>query len=78
MPAKRQAAWLSVETLGGRFDAYLLRDGNLGGYPEHEHLKISSSAPAVINTNGKRGVLAWTFDIGPGDMKAVTLEHLIR
>jgi len=50
-------------------------------YSEQEDLEISFAAnPAPVETdvNGQRGVLAWEFEIAAGEVKEVTLEHVIR
>lgn len=50
-------------------------------YSEQEELKISYSAdPAVTETDpdGKRGLLAWEFELEPGAEKAVKLETRMR
>lgn len=49
-------------------------------YSEQEDLEISFTAdPAPLETdvNGQRGVLAWEFEMAPGAVKEVTLEHVI-
>lgn len=49
-------------------------------YSEQEDLEISFTAdPAPVETDvkGQRGVLAWEFEMAPGDVKQVVLEHVI-
>lgn len=49
-------------------------------YSEQEALEITYNAdPAVTeaDVDGKRGVLAWDFNLGPGEKKAITLESVI-
>lgn len=50
-------------------------------YSEQEDLEITYSAdpaPTEVDVDGKRGVLGWTFDVGPGETKAVRLQHLMQ
>lgn len=50
-------------------------------YSEQEELEISYGAePAVTeeNVDGKRGLLAWEFDLGAGESREITLTHLLR
>lgn len=47
-------------------------------YSEQEDLEISFSAtpePTEVDVKGQRGVLAWEFEIAPGETKEVTLTH---
>lgn len=49
-------------------------------YSEQEDLAITYSADLAQteeNVEGQRGVLAWEFDLGPGETRAVTLTHLL-
>ena len=73
-----EKAVLEVENLTS--EVWPVRVVDLVPYSEQEELEISYSAdPAVSETDvdGKRGVLAWDFDLGPGEKKAITLESLI-
>ncbi len=50
-------------------------------YSEQEDLEITYSAdpePAEVDVDGRLGVLAWTFDLAPGETREVRLDHLIR
>jgi uncharacterized protein (TIGR02231 family) len=50
-------------------------------YSEQEDLEITYSAdpaPTEVDVDGSRGVLGWTFDVAPGETKAVRLEHLMQ
>ncbi len=50
-------------------------------YSEQEDLEISFSAdpaPAETDVDGQRGILAWKFDIAPGEKKEITLDSLMR
>lgn len=73
-----ETAVLEVENLTG--EAWQVRVLDMVPYSEQEDLEISYSAdPGVSETDvdGKRGVLAWDFDLAAGEKKAVTLESLI-
>ncbi len=50
-------------------------------YSEQEELEISYTAdpaPTEVDVKGQRGVLAWEFEVAPGEKKAVQLDHVIR
>jgi uncharacterized protein (TIGR02231 family) len=50
-------------------------------YSEQEDLEISFTAdppPTEEDVDGKRGILAWDFDLAPGETKAVTLTHVLN
>lgn len=49
-------------------------------YSEQEDLEITYTAdlaPVEENVDGQRGVLAWEFDLAPGEVRAVVLTHLL-
>jgi hypothetical protein len=49
-------------------------------YSEQEDLQITFTAdpaPTARDVEGQRGILAWDFDIGPKQTKAVKLNSLI-
>jgi uncharacterized protein (TIGR02231 family) len=49
-------------------------------YSEQEDLEITYSAdpvPTEVDVEGQRGILAWEFDLAPGEVKEVTLDHAI-
>ena len=74
-----EKAMLKVENL--TTEAWPIRLMDQVPYSEQEDLEISYKAdPAVTeaDVDGKRGVLAWEFDLGPGETKAVALYSLIR
>ena len=73
-----EKAVLEVENLTG--EAWPVRVLDMVPYSEQEELEISYSADpevSVVDVDGKRGVLAWDFDLGPGETKAITLESVI-
>jgi uncharacterized protein (TIGR02231 family) len=73
-----EKAVLEVENLTD--EAWPVRVLDLVPYSEQEELEITYSAvPAVseIDVDGKRGVLAWDFDLAPGETKAITLDSLL-
>ena len=75
---RAEKAVLQVENLTG--EAWPVRLLDQVPYSEQEELEISYTAdPAVseVDVDGKRGVLAWDFDLGPGEKKAITLESVI-
>lgn len=50
-------------------------------YSEQEDLEISFEAvpaPTETDVEGKRGILAWTFDLAPGETKSVAMTHVMR
>ena len=50
-------------------------------FSEQENLQITYTAnPAATETDvdGQRGVLAWEFDLGPGETHEINLTHTIR
>ena len=62
-------------------EAWPLRVLDLAPYSEQEELEITSSAgPAITEADvaGKRAVLAWDFDLAPGEKAAITLESVTR
>ena len=74
-----EKAILSVENLTDEIWPVRLLD--MVPYSEQEDLEISYTAdpaPTEVDVNGERGVLAWKFDIGPRETKAVSLEHLMQ
>ena len=74
-----EKATLSVENLTD--ETWPVRLLDLVPYSEQEDLEISYSAdpaPTEVDAGGERGVLAWMFDIGPGETKAVSLDHLMQ
>ncbi len=73
-----EKAVLEVENLTG--ETWAMRVLDLVPYSEQEELEISYRAdPAVseADVEGRRGVLAWDFDLGPGEKQAITLESVI-
>ena len=73
-----EKAVLEVQNLTG--EVWPVRVLDLVPYSEQEDLEITYDAdPAVSeeNVDGKRGVLAWDFDLGPGETQAITLESLM-
>ena len=49
-------------------------------YSEQEDLEISyesTPSPTEVDVKGKRGVLAWEFDIAAGETKALNLTHIL-
>ena len=73
-----EKAVLEVENLTA--EAWPVRVLDQVPYSEQEALEITYNAdPAVTeaDVDGKRGVLAWDFDLGPGEKKAITLESVM-
>ncbi len=74
-----EKAVLQVENLTG--EAWPVRVLDQVPYSEQEDLQISYTAdPAVsvADVDGKRGVLAWDFDLGPGEKKAIALDTVLN
>ena len=72
-----EKAVLEVENLTG--EAWPVRVLDMVPYSEQEELEISYRAEpeaSEVDVEGKRGVLAWDFDLGPGETKAITLESV--
>ena len=73
-----EQAVLEVENLTG--EAWPVRVLDLVPYSEQEEMEITYSAdPAVTvqDVDGKRGVLAWDFDLPAGEKRAITLNSLL-
>ncbi|MBC7738551.1 MAG: DUF4139 domain-containing protein, partial [Candidatus Saccharibacteria bacterium] len=73
-----EKAVLEVENLTG--EAWPVRLMDQVPYSEQEDLKISYTAdPAVTEADidGKRGVLAWEFDLAPGETQKISLQSVI-
>ncbi len=67
---------IDVENLTG--ETWPVRVFDRVPYSEQEELAISWSAsprPSEEDTDGKRGVLMWKFDMKPGGKQAITLKH---
>lgn len=50
-------------------------------YSEQEDLEVSFAAdpaPDEVDVEGERGILAWEFDLAPGEEQAVEVEHALR
>ncbi len=73
-----EKAVLQVENLTD--EAWPVRLLDLVPYSEQEDLVISYTAePAVTeeNVDGRRGILAWDFDLVPRETKAINLTHVL-
>lgn len=73
-----EKAVLKVENLTA--EAWPVRLLDQVPYSEQEELEISYTAdPAVTeaDVDGQRGVLAWDFDLGPGEKKAINLQSVM-
>lgn len=49
-------------------------------YSEQDDLEIEVTAepePSETDVDGQKGILAWEFDLSPGEKKSVRLEHLM-
>ncbi len=72
-------AILKIENLGD--EAWPVRLLDQVPFSEQENLQITYTAnPAATETDvdGQRGVLAWEFDLGPGETHEINLTHTIR
>lgn len=73
-----EKAVLEVENLTG--EAWPLRVLDQVPYSEQEELEISFTAEPPVSeedVDGQRGILAWDFDLGPGEKKEITLESVM-
>lgn len=74
----QEQAILKVKNLGT--ETWPVRLLDMVPYSEQEELEITFTAdPAPLETDveGQRGLLAWEFDLGPGEERQITLDHLI-
>lgn len=49
-------------------------------YSEQEDLEITVTAdpePSETDVDGQRGIMAWDFDLSPGQKQVITLEHVM-
>jgi uncharacterized protein (TIGR02231 family) len=70
---------IEVENLTG--EAWPVRLLDRVPYSEQEDLEIGWSAqprPSEENVDDMRGVLAWDFDIAPGETRAITLDYALE
>ena len=73
-----EKAVLEVENLTG--ESWPVRLLDLVPYSEQEDLQISFTSdpePSAQDVEGQRGVLAWEFEIAPGETRKVKLTHLL-
>ena len=73
-----EKAVLEVENLTG--ESWPVRLIYQVPYSEQEELEISYTAdpaPAEVDVDGQRGVVAWEFELAAGEKKAVQLDHVI-
>lgn len=73
-----EMAVLEVENLGD--EVWPVRLMDQVPYSEQEDLEIlmsASPAPSEEDVDGQRGILAWDFDLAPGEKKAVRLETVM-
>lgn len=74
-----EVAILKIENLSG--EAWPIQVLDRVPYSEQDDLEIdyrATPAPSEVDVDGKRGVLAWNFDLGAGDTKEIRLEHSIE
>ena len=70
---------IDVENLTG--ETWEMRVLDRVPYSEQEDLEINwNAAPhaSEMDIDGKRGVLAWEFDIAPGDTQEIKLTHTLK
>lgn len=73
-----EKAVLEVENLTN--EAWAVRLLDQVPYSEQEDLEVSfeaSPAPSETDVEGQRGILAWEFDVAPGETKSVSLTHVL-
>lgn len=74
-----EKAVLEVENL--TTEVWPVRLLDLVPYSEQEDLEVSfEAAPSPVETDvdGQRGILAWEFDVAPGETKTISLTHTLR
>jgi uncharacterized protein (TIGR02231 family) len=73
-----EEAVLVIENLGE--EAWPLRVLDQVPYSEQQDLEIVWSAspePTEVDVDGQRGILAWEFDLAPGEKRQITLGHAL-
>ncbi|WP_138934877.1 DUF4139 domain-containing protein [Roseovarius arcticus] len=71
-----ETARIEIENLTG--EAWPLRVLDRVPYSEQEDLQIdwqSDPRPSEVDVDGQTGVLAWKFDMAPGEERTLTLEY---
>lgn len=74
-----EEVWIEVENLTG--EAWPLRLLDRVPYSEQEDLEITWTAqprPTEEDVDGKRGVMAWEFEIAPGATQEIAVGHRIE
>ncbi|WP_299848223.1 DUF4139 domain-containing protein [uncultured Roseovarius sp.] len=74
-----EAVEIKVENLTG--EVWPIRLLDRVPYSEQEDLEITWSArpkPAEQNIDGKRGIMAWEFELGAGDSQMIRLDHQLE
>lgn len=74
-----EAAVLVVENLGT--ESWPLRVLDQVPYSEQEDLEITldaKPAPDVTDVDGQRGILEWSFDLGAGEKREISLDYAMR
>jgi uncharacterized protein (TIGR02231 family) len=74
-----EVAILKIENLTG--DGWPMRVIDRVPYSEQDDLEIAYSAtpPATEeNLDGRRGLLAWDFELAPGETREIRLEHSLK
>jgi uncharacterized protein (TIGR02231 family) len=90
IPDRSEGATGFLTTANRRVETAVIAVENLTGEPwpvriidrvpvsEQDALRVTWSAtpmPGETDVDGRRGVLAWTFDLDPGATREITLEH---
>jgi len=76
---RQEVAVLRVENLGE--EAWPVRLMDVVPYSEQEDLEAhyeADPAPSETNVDGQRGILAWDFEIAPGETREVRLQTRLR
>lgn len=76
---REEVAVLKVKNLTD--ETWPVRLMDLVPYSEQEELEITFSAdpaPSETDADAQRGILAWEFDIAPGEDRQITLTHTLR
>jgi uncharacterized protein (TIGR02231 family) len=74
-----ETAVLTVENLGS--ESWPLRVLDQVPYSEQEDLEITldaTPAPDATDVDGQRGILEWSFELGAGEKREISLEYAMR
>jgi uncharacterized protein (TIGR02231 family) len=76
---RTESAVITVENTGD--EGWPIRLLDQVPYTEQDDLEVSvnaTPAPAEVDVDGQRGILAWEFDLAAGGKQTITLEHSLK